>query len=97
MHAQAESEPTPPQVVAETPSPAEPSPASPRVVVTDPSGPRAATPSTGGAGWVVSLVGCLVVVLGVLWGAYVWRADIIAYWPASARLYSLVGLGEADQ
>jgi predicted Zn finger-like uncharacterized protein len=48
--------------------------------------------SSGGAAWQVAWLAIIVVILGLLWGAYAWRADVMADWPQSAHLYSLLGL-----
>jgi predicted Zn finger-like uncharacterized protein len=66
---------------------------SPRLTAVDRFAQRERPPRpSGGAAlrvfWAVSIV----VVLGLLWGAYAWRADIMAYWPESVRVYSLLGL-----
>jgi len=81
------------------PEPQQPEPASeteaesPRLTAVDRFAQRAPLPrSSGGAAlrvfWAVSIV----VVLGLLWGAYTWRGDVMAYWPQSVRAYSLLGL-----
>ena len=38
--------------------------------------------------WAVSIV----IVLALLWCGYAWRGEIMAHWPPSIRLYSLLGL-----
>jgi predicted Zn finger-like uncharacterized protein len=38
--------------------------------------------------WAISLV----VLAALVWGALVWRAEIMQVWPPSARLYDLLGL-----
>jgi predicted Zn finger-like uncharacterized protein len=48
--------------------------------------------SSGGAALRIAWLAIVVVILGLLWGAYAWRADVMADWPPSARLYSLLGL-----
>jgi predicted Zn finger-like uncharacterized protein len=48
--------------------------------------------SSGGAALRTTWLAIVVVVLGLLWGAYAWRADVMADWPPSVRLYSLLGL-----
>jgi hypothetical protein len=45
------------------------------------------------AAWTVSLL----VALGLLAAAYVWRADIMAAWPPSTRLYAAFGLADGPQ
>jgi predicted Zn finger-like uncharacterized protein len=42
------------------------------------------------AAWTASVI----VVLGVLAAGYVWRAEIMAAWPPSARLYATFGLAD---
>jgi hypothetical protein len=48
--------------------------------------------SPGGAALRATWVASIVVILALLWGAYVWRADVMADWPQTVRLYSLLGL-----
>ena len=50
--------------------------------------PRSSGGAAQGVFWAVSIA----VVLGVLWGAYAWRDDVMAHWPQSIRAYSLLGL-----
>jgi predicted Zn finger-like uncharacterized protein len=70
----------------------EPEPESRRLTAMD----RLAQPmplrSSGGAAQRVAWVASIVVILALLWGAYAWRAEVMADWPPSVRLYSLLGL-----
>ena len=84
----------PPAELKSEPEPAtETEAGSPRLTTVDRFAERAPLPrSSGGmvlrAFWAVGIV----VVLGLLWGAYTWRGDVMAYWPQSVRAYSLLGL-----
>jgi hypothetical protein len=66
---------------------------SPRLTAIDRLAQRAPLPRSSGGDalrvfWAVSIV----VVLGLLWGAYTWRGEVMAHWPQSVRAYSLLGL-----
>lgn len=66
---------------------------SPRLTAVDRFAQREPPPRlSGGAARRVFWAMSIVVVLGLLWGAYTWRADVMAYWPESVRVYSLLGL-----
>jgi predicted Zn finger-like uncharacterized protein len=64
----------------------------PRLTALDRLAQRAPPRSSRGAALRAAWAACIVVVLGLLWGAYVWRTDVMADWPSSVRLYSLLGL-----
>ncbi len=82
--------PSPPQPAAIAPSepldrPAGPTPA--------PRTPMTRKPTAQGEvavlfGWAASV---LLLVLGI-WGAVMWRADLMQVWPPSQRLYAAIGL-----
>lgn len=40
----------------------------------------------------VAWAASVVVILTLLWSGYAWRADVMAHWPPSTRLYSMLGL-----
>lgn len=77
-----------------TPAPlTEPEPETPRPAAMDRLALGGPARSSGGVGLAVAWTVSVVVLVGLLaWGAYAWRAEIVASWPASARLYSLLGL-----
>jgi predicted Zn finger-like uncharacterized protein len=65
----------------------------PRLTAVDRLAQRAPPPrSPGGTARRATWAACIVVVLGLLWGAYTWRADVMTHWPQSVQLYSLFGL-----
>lgn len=67
-------------------------PETPRLTALDRLAQRAPPRSSGGAALRAAWAASIVVVLGLLWTAYAWRADVMADWPPSVRLYSLLGL-----
>ncbi len=83
-------EPEPEELSTEAPEEREPD--SRRLTAMD----RLAQPmplrSSGGAALRIAWLASIAVILGLLWGAYAWRADVMADWPPSIRVYSLFGL-----
>ncbi len=72
--------------------PEEREPESPRLTAMDRLAQTAPPQSSGRAALRTAWVASIVVILALLWGAYAWRADVMADWPPSVRLYSLLGL-----
>lgn len=54
--------------------------------------PRAATPASIWLSW----AGTIVVIVLLVWGGYTFRTEVMHFWPASERLYALMGLGQAS-
>lgn len=83
-------DPEPEELSTEPPQEREPE--SPRLSAMDRLAQTAPPRSSRGAALRATWVASIVVILGLLWGAYAWRADVMADWPPSVRLYSLLGL-----
>jgi predicted Zn finger-like uncharacterized protein len=54
--------------------------------------PRPAASLALRLGW----IGSVALVMVLLYGAYVWRADVMAAWPPSVRLYAALGLARIN-
>lgn len=85
--------PEPQEFTAEPTAELQPELEKPRLTAVDRMAQRTPPPrSSGGtvsrAVWAASIV----VVLGLLWGAYTWRANIMTHWPQSVAVFSLFGL-----
>ena len=83
-------EPAPEELSAEAPGERETE--SRRLTAMDRLAQPMALRSSGRAALRVAWAASVVIILWLLWGAYAWRADVMADWPPSVRLYSLLGL-----
>jgi predicted Zn finger-like uncharacterized protein len=65
----------------------------PRLTAVDRLAHRSPPPrSPGGTAVRAAWAASIAAVLGLLWVAYTWRADVMTQWPQSVRVYSLFGL-----
>ncbi|MGH7066829.1 MAG: zinc-ribbon domain-containing protein [Acetobacteraceae bacterium] len=56
------------------------------------SEPRPAAPASIWLSW----AGTIVVIVLLVWGGYTFRTEVMHLWPASQRLYALMGIGQAS-
>lgn len=88
-----ENEPESREFTAERTAEPRPETEKPRLTAVDRLAQRTPPPrSPGGTARRAAWAASIVVVLGVLWGAYTWRADVMTHWPQSVQVYSLFGL-----
>lgn len=77
------------QAERETPRPARENPGAQPL-------PTGRGPGHQAAAW-LGWAGTIVLLIVVVWGAYVFRSEVMHVWPASERLYALLGIAPAPQ